>query len=277
MKTANTTHDRAPMPFCFGEQYVVPSPTESQTKGPREVIFEARHLGPTGSVNGGFLAGTMAEEIDAQTVSVRLNAPVPIGEPTYIFSDGSEAYLRHSDQTLVSATIPKSGVGEARFASAEHIASSPELDVDLGPFRGCFVCGMGAPRGLGFEPHVLHDGRIGGVWHPKRSNLIDGRFVPSRYLHAVLDCPGGFAVHRQIDGFALTGSLTNRVDRLPEADEILVIVSEATFRDGRKLGATTTIFSESDEVIATSEAVWIRLGGESSTAKSPELVGSSAK
>jgi hypothetical protein len=37
------------------------------------------------------------------------------------------------------------------------------------------------------------------------------------------------------------------------------VVGESTWSEGRKLGATTTVFTESADVVATASAVWVAL------------------
>jgi hypothetical protein len=53
--------------------------------------------------------------------------------------------------------------------------------------------------------------------------------------------------------------MTTRIDFLPASDQRLIVVGEAAPREGRRLAATTTIFTESNQVVATSEAIWVTL------------------
>jgi hypothetical protein len=47
---------------------------------------------------------------------------------------------------------------------------------------------------------------------------------------------------------------------------MLVVVGEATHADGRKLGAVSTIYTDSGELVATASAVWIAIPAMEMTA-----------
>lgn len=225
----------------------------------REITFEKTHRGPFSSVNGGYLTGTLLEAAALSEGSVRLHKPVPLGEPVYLFAEDGWAALRYSDQTLAETVPGTLAVPETAFVSVDAALGGRDSGFDLGMFADCFVCGRGQPEGLGIEPKLLDDGRFAAVWHPAGSDLVHDDLVPARYLHAVLDCPGGFAALNTAQKLAVTGSMTARIAFLPEADQRLIVVGESGPQEGRKLIATTTIFTETGEVVATGEAIWVTL------------------
>lgn len=225
-----------------------------------ELSFATRHQGPFGAVNGGYLAGVLGETLGDRPSSVRINEAVPTDTPLFLFADDTEAHLRHCDRTVASATLVADPVPETGFVPIGEIVAAPRPGLDMGMFADCFVCSRPGPDGLGLSVSQLDDGRFAAIWRPGASNHIGGATVPARYLRAALDCPGGFAVIHKSRKLAVTGTLTSRVDFLPPSDETLVVVGEATYVDGRKHGAVTTIFTESDDVVATATAVWVALG-----------------
>lgn len=225
----------------------------------KEISFDNRHRGPFSSVNGGFLTGTLLDAAAMSQGVVRLRRPVPLDEPVNLFAEDGWAAIRHCDQTLAETIPVDFGITETGFVPIEEAKGSRDAGLDLGMFADCFVCGRGQPDGLGVEPKLLDDGRFLAVWNPARSNLIEDELVPARYLSSVLDCPGGFAAMYQAQRLAVTGSMKTRIDFLPRSDQRLIVVGEAGPQVGRRLHATTTIFTESGAVVATSEAIWVTL------------------
>lgn len=225
----------------------------------KEITFDNTYRGPFSSVNGGYLTGILLGAAAMTEGAVRLRRPVPLGRPVYLFAEDGWAAIRHCDQVLAETIPAGNGVNETGFVPIDVALDAREAGLDLGMFADCFVCGRGQPDGLGVEPRLLDDGRFVAVWHPAGSNLIEEKQVPARYLNAVLDCPGGFAAINTAERLAVTGSMTTRIDFLPASDQRLIVVGEAGQQEGRKLHATTTIFTESKEVVATSEATWVVL------------------
>lgn len=162
---------------------------------------------------------------------------------------------------LIDASIPTT-----EFVSVADVLAAPEPDLDLGMFADCFVCGQPTPDGLGVRAKALPDGRFAAIWRPENSRHVTGSQVPAVYLRSALDCPGGFAALTSNQTLALTGTLTSRVEFLPDADSMLIVVGEATHAEGRKLGAVSTIYTDSGEPVATASAVWIAIPGMTLTA-----------
>lgn len=223
----------------------------------REIIIDERHQGPFGAANGGYVAGILGDALGPGPSNVRIRRPVPLGTPLHIARKLDSAVLMHDDRIVASAETIDDEIPEAGFATLEEVLDGEDVDFDMGMFAECFVCGQGAPTGLGVTPRKLGEGRFAAVWRPLASNHIHGSLVEATYLRSALDCPGGFAVLSKHQTVALTGTLTSMVNFLPTVDETLIVVGEAIWAEGRKLGAVTTIFSESDEVVATASAVWI--------------------
>ncbi|HEX6221151.1 MAG TPA: hypothetical protein VF115_08670 [Acidimicrobiia bacterium] len=211
-------------------------------------------------MNGGYVAGILGDAARLHTSSARLSRPVPIETPLHLVAEDGWAALRHCDQTLAETVETTDRVGSTGFVPRDEAVNAGELMIDLGVFADCFVCGRDGEDGLGIRPKPLADGRFAAVWRPGSSGLIEAPTVPIRYLHSALDCPGGFAAIAASGKLAVTGSLTSRIDFLPESDRTLIVVAEAVGAEGRTLHAVTTIFTESGEIVATAEAIWVTLG-----------------
>ena len=225
----------------------------------REIAIDRRHQGPFGTANGGYVAGILGDVLDDEATTVRIHKPVPVDTPLHLLRDDDTAAIRHRDETLASAETMRADVPATWFVPMEEALSASDPQLDMGIFAACFVCGQDTPKGLGVRPKALADGRFAAVWRPWESRHIEGPDVETTYLRSALDCPGGFAALTANQTLAVTGTLTTQVYFNPPADAPLIVVGEATHAEGRKLGAVSTIFTESDEIVATASAVWIAL------------------
>lgn len=221
------------------------------------MTIESRHQGPFGAANGGYVAGILGDVLRGVQSSVRIHQPVPVDTPVFVYRRGQTAFIRHDGQTVATAEVVDTRIPTTGFVTVEEASGASEHDLDLSKFAGCFVCGQSAPEGLGVQAKVLPDGRFVAVWKPGESRLITGARVPAIYLRSALDCPGGFAVANANQTTAVTGTLTSSIEFLPATNATLVVVGEATHAEGRKLGAVSTIYTASGELVATASAIWI--------------------
>jgi len=227
----------------------------------KKITIEQRHQGPFGSANGGYVAGLLGDALRGAPSSVRIRRPVPVGTPVYVYRRGDTAFIRHNDQTVATAELTHASIPTTGFVPVADVLAAPDPDLDLGMFADCFVCGQPTPDGLGVRAKALPDGRFAAIWRPDVSRHVTGPKVPAVYLRSALDCPGGFAALTANRTLALTGTLTSRVEFLPDADSTLIVVGEATHAEGRKLGAVSTIYTDSGELVATASAIWIAIPG----------------
>jgi hypothetical protein len=118
-------------------------------------------------------------------------------------------------------------------------------------FPRCFVCGPDREPddGLRLEPGPAGEGLVAAPWTP-------GRVPEPEIMWAVLDCPGGLA-SSQADTPMLLGTMTARVDDLPEAGERCVVVGLARSREGRKLHAATAAYGADGRLLGRAEQIWI--------------------
>ena len=265
------THDSTPRAaFCFGDDYIVPSPAPPTAERTRhtvkETVFERRFEGLANSVNGGYLAGVLSEGFGNDASTTRLMSPVPLDTPVYIFNDEDRVDLRHCDQTVATAQRGTGPISDTPFVPVDIIVAGQEPPWDRGIFADCFVCGRHSPEGLGIDPKLVGDDLVASIWEPARSIHVTSEKVPARILRTALDCPGGFAVIAKHRRLAVTGTMETKVYFEPDADQRLIVVGQPTFADGRRLGATTTIFTENDEVVASAETTWVAIDATSQAA-----------
>lgn len=225
----------------------------------RQITIDKGHQGPFGSANGGYVAGILADAAGGPSSATRLIRPIPIGKPLVLLADDGRAAISHEDQTLAETVQAPPTLSEAEFIPMDVAVTASDPEFDMGIFADCFVCGRSGPGSLGVRPKQLDDGRFVAIWRPASSGVIVDPLVPARYLRAALDCPGGFAASAASGKLAVTGSLASRIDFLPGANQHLIVVGEAGKAEGRKLHALTTIYTESEEVVATAESVWVAL------------------
>lgn len=223
------------------------------------MTIDHRHQGPFGSANGGYVAGIVGDVLDGEPTSVRIHRPVPVDTRLEILRDEETATMRHDDVTVARGVKTGEEIPATRFVPMEDVAEAADPHFDMGMFAGCFVCGQDAPEGLGVKPKALPDGRFAVAWRPWESRHVKGELVETKYLRSALDCPGGFAALITNQTLAVTGTLTSAVYFNPPSDRPLVAIGEATYAEGRKLGALSTIFTETGEMVATASAVWIAI------------------
>lgn len=223
------------------------------------IRIDRKFQGPRGYANGGYVAGMLGKRLGGEGSSVRLHRPVPLDTALEIVTNVDGVELRQGVDTIATGWHEHKAIPTATFVPIDEAISArtPELTADL--FDGCFVCAQPSPDGLGVEPKQLDDGRFVAIWEPGRSRHIRGEVVSDQFLRAALDCPGGYAALTANRTLAVTGSLASEVRWLPHSDSRLIVVGESTYAEGRKLGATTTVFTADGEVVATGSAVWIAL------------------
>ena len=225
----------------------------------RRLTIEGIHQGPLGSANGGYVAGLLGDALRGAPSTVRIHRPVPVDTSVLVDRRGDTAFIRHGEEVVATAELTNETIPATAFVEPGDVLSGEAQQLELGMFSECFVCGQPAPEGLGVDLRALPDGRFAAVWRPADSSHIVGPLVDGIYLRSALDCPGGFAALSANQILAVTGTLTSRVEFLPEASSTLVVVGEATWSEGRKLGAVSTVFTGTGEVVASASAVWIAL------------------
>lgn len=230
---------------------------------PRSLTVPRRFNGPPRSGNGGWVAGALAARLPGQAigraVTVTLRQPPPLEVPLPFTETAAGALLSHDGRTVAEAvyaetppvpvapvTVAQAVAGEAAFAGHRHH-----------PFAGCFVCGPARRPGDGLRIFAgpvptsqAERPRVAATWTPYESTVA--------ITWAALDCPGGWA--SDLEGRpSVLGRVTTEVRSLPRTSERYVVVGEQRQVDGRKTHTAATLYGPRDEVVATSEHIWIAI------------------
>lgn len=236
------------------------------------VTVAGRFCGPPGSGNGGYTCGLTASALGADPgpVEVALRVPPPLGRSLTLTLEEGQARLLDGT-TVVAAAQATDGPIDAGpvvtvDAAREAISHFDEAGYHAAhPFAGCFTCGPARAPGDGlriFPAPVAEAGIVVWTWTP----AADGP-VPTEYLWAALDCPGGQAWMSAGDvGAAVLGRLAVRIERTPVPGEELVVTGWRAGRDGRRLAAGTSLRTPAGDLVAAGRATWVELSPEQAAA-----------
>jgi hypothetical protein len=234
-----------------------------------KLIIDPRYNGPPASGNGGWVAGSLARLLDAESVSVSLRAPTPLGVPLD---------LRWHDNVRVTLENDGTLIAEASAAPLDlDVPNAPELDEAQaagvmarrsntqgadGPYAHCFGCGLARSDGLGIVPGpVGDDGMVAASWTTPLLADASGRFSVEA-TWAALDCSAGFAwMPRLPTGAAIiTARMTAVIDQPLEVGREYTVIGWPISREGRKLHAGTAIFDTAGKIMARSRQLWLIQG-----------------
>jgi len=226
------------------------------------VMFAGRFNGPPGSANGGYACGVIADHVPADLVEVTLLQPPPLDTDLLVEPAGPVYEVRRAGGDVVAVAkavdepvdvvppvldIPEDAT--AALADANH------------PFRSCFTCGPDRDPGDGlriFVKRLPGQTILADRWTPDESLADDDGVVRPEIVWAALDCPGGWAAFDRIPGgVAVLGRMTAHIERVPRVGEQCVVVATSDWRDGRKIGAHSALYTAVGELLGAARAVWI--------------------
>ena len=230
-----------------------------------EITIDRRFCGPKNSANGGYAAGVFAQKIDGPA-EVTLIAPPPLETPIALAAAEDGGYEAiHNGAVIARAkpaqvdAAPPPVPSFVDVEAAHNDFLKPEDGVHLIPH--CFVCGTRRKPGDGlriFSGPVPDSPVNADFWTPG-ADLADGDgLVKPEFLWAALDCPSAFAM-RAWPEVSLLGRLAAEIKRRPKAEERLIAAGWPRSREGRKMLSSSALYTESGEVIAVANAVWIIL------------------
>ncbi len=230
------------------------------------IVIGGQFNGPPGSANGGYAAGLLAQQLDADTVEATLRAPPPMDVPLRIERADGMARLLHEDALIVearpsdldvTAEVPAPVTWDEAVAAAELYRGLTNH-----PFPTCVACGTkrGPADGLRLFPGAVA-GRevVASVWEPAAWTAEDDGSVAPAITWAALDCPGAWAVDISEERMAVLGRLTARILTPPRAGERYVVAGWRLGEDGRKMFSGTALYGTDGTLRAAARAVWIRV------------------
>jgi hypothetical protein len=231
------------------------------------VVVPRRFNGPKDSGNGGYTCGVVAALVDGDSVRVSLRAPPPLERPltvkrgdglTVLDGDSVVAEAAPAELDLdVPEPVGAEDAEEAARAGYEHWTTGH-------PFPTCFVCGPDRDPGDGLR---IFPGQLPGrelwaaSWTPDASLADDGNVRPE-CVWAALDCPTSAPVANFGEGEPIVlAQLTTRIEASVATGRPHVLVSWKLGEEGRKRHGAAALFSETGELLARSQALWIELRG----------------
>lgn len=243
-----------------------------------ELLVPHRFNGPTGSGNGGWTAGALADLLDdlgpqgrssaRPSVRVTLRRPPPLDTPMPV--TGRTAHL--DGEVVAAAEVADEELEPVEEVPTAEAAAARTTYAGLTshPFPSCFACGTAREEGDGlriFPGRVSDDSegraRVASTWTPHPSVAGELQAYGSRVARASLaatwaslDCVGGWAGGLTERPMVL-GRMTARVDTLPVVGEPHVVVGGARGSEGRKTYTAATLHDADGRVVALAEHVWI--------------------
>lgn len=222
-----------------------------------------RFCGPSLSGNGGYTCGRIARHIPG-IAAVRLAIPPPLDVTLEMEKVGDHVRLMHGE-TLVGEGRPSSLNLEPpkpfTFEKAVE-ASQFYTGFKFHSFPRCFVCGPKREVHDGlriFAGRVHEEEPVASPWVVDESLAVDGK-IGSEFIWAALDCPGAFAVAREINGVTIVlGELTARIDGEVKPGERCISMGWKIGEEGRKHFAGTAVFSEKGKLIGIAKAIWMEI------------------
>jgi len=226
------------------------------------ITIPAQFNGPPTSANGGYCAG-LAARLLGEPVTVTLRAPPPLDTPIRVDRSGDGADFYHGDVMVMTARAGTPVATPPAPPTADSAALGPATypGLDEHKLNSCFVCGPARETGDGlriFAGSIPGTDYVAAPWTPHPGFAAGDGLIPEEIVWAALDCPGAFALDAE---FCLLGRMTARIDRRPEPGEPLIVVGWATGSDGRKHGAATALFTESGDLLAQADQLWIEVRG----------------
>jgi hypothetical protein len=214
--------------------------------------------GPEHSGNGGYVSGMLAAELGTTCVTSTLRQPPPLdtpltwehGDEVRLVTAGGAVIGEATSGALVRDPVPCPTVEEAEAAHAVYGGFREH------PFPRCFTCGTARAEGDGLRLFAgpTGDGRTATPWTPHPD--LGAFDVPLSW--AALDCPGGWAADFTVHDMLL-GRMTAEVLRFPVADEPLLATGRFDGKDGRKIYASTALYTREGELLGRAEQTWITL------------------
>lgn len=228
------------------------------------VTISTQFNGPDRTGNGGYVAGLLAAERDADgPVTSMLRIPPPLGVPlTWENQDGATRLL-----TAGGAVVGDARRGEflreppacpTPDQAAEGLAAYPGFRHH--PFSRCFTCGTDREEGDGLRLFTgpYGDGLTAAPWTPHDAFAGADGAIDTPTMWAALDCPGGWAADFTHNAIVL-GMMTGLVHRRPRAGEACIAAGRLERHVGRKFLTDTALYTLDGELLGHAEQLWVEI------------------
>ncbi len=238
------------------------------------LLVPARYRGPAASGNGGYVAGSLAQELGdtlGRPVTVTLRQPPPLDATMHVSRpdpDTETVRLTFGGAVVAQAELSDAEIEPVEAVSWEEaVAATPTYPGHAAhPFPTCFVCGTGRSDGLRIFPGEVPPARAGHTrnaapWTPADSLAADPHGDPAPraglgIAWAALDCIGGWAGD-MTERLMVLGRMTAVVDALPVLGEPHVVTGERRGAEGRKTFTASTLHDADGRIVGRAEHVWV--------------------
>ena len=242
----------------------LPGIPDVTTVDPTTVVLDSRNNGPRRSSNGGFAAGTFAEQVGG-TAWVRLLAPPPLGTPIAVDFNVDGATFTSGTRRIATARRATPFVLEPPVVpSMETVEAASQLYPGRhtrNALSDCIVCGPDRADGMHVTPGPLSipgQDLLVAPFVPHEQEAVDGVVRPEAVWGA-LDCPSYPAALMRQGRIAFLGELTAHRRREIHVGEQLVVVGWTIDSGTRSHRTATVIIDADDEVVASAHATWVEL------------------
>lgn len=237
------------------------------------LLVGSRYCGPATSGNGGYVAGSLAQELGdtgAGAVTVTLRQPPPLDATMRIVRTDSGLELTFGGAVVAQAAVNDQAVEPVEAVSwDEAVAASATYPGHTShPFPTCFSCGTERPDGMRIFPGQVSSARegrtrIAAPWVPDGTLATEAHEyddpAPRACLAATwsaLDCIGGWAGDLT-ERLMVLGRMTAIIDTLPVVGEQHVLTGEHRGSEGRKTFTASTLHDSDGRIVGRAEHVWI--------------------
>jgi hypothetical protein len=242
--------------------------SSTQTNRVDRLIIDPRHNGPNTSGNGGWVAGSLARLLAAESVSVSLRAPAPLVLPLSVRWRDDGTVTLDNDGTLIAEAarapleldVPRAPNPEEAAAAgmlAQKMTAHQGANV---PYAHCFGCGLARSDGLRIVPGPVGDnGIVATSWTPPLWTAGNGNQLSVETTWTALDCSAGFAWMPRLPASTaiVTARITAVIDQPLQAGHRYTVIGWPIAQEGRKLHAGTAIFDAAGNVQARSRQLWL--------------------
>ncbi|MFC8681358.1 hypothetical protein ACFT30_07515 [Microbacterium ureisolvens] len=244
------------------------TPAAGATVGARigDLFIERTLNGPRRHANGGFAAGSIAQHVEADSVTVVLERPIPLARQLEVRDDVAGGAIVWDGRRVVARARPGRLTGDhpvpaaPSFTEALAARARHPLAGVRHPLSDCVVCGPDRADGMHVTPGFVPDSsdRLVAPW------TVDVRFAHAglaRYpaVWAALDCPSYPARALAEGTVCLLGTMTACVERRPRVGEHLVVHSWTREQHGRRYETSATMVDAAGGLVARADATWVAL------------------
>ncbi len=228
-----------------------------------QIMIKPEFCGFPGSAHGGYVAGLVAGFMNNEA-EITFRKPSPLDRPLSLSRpDPHRILLKDGDDLLVEANPIQVELDNPVPPTYAETVEASQGSLALGngpPLSNCFVCGCDRTEEDGlliFPGPALEDTIVAAPWIPHPALADDTGRVGKEFLWAALDCPGAYAVAKEVTQVILLGQVSGKVVATVNPGEKCLVIGWHIATEGRKIYAGTALFKEQGELLGSARQTWI--------------------